>query len=107
MLRVEQVPACGLELAWLDPAAFINPLKRPGGAVLQGVAPGKVAVASDDAVSHPMFERLLRVKSCVYAAEDHSCSSFAGQATDTISSERVTGMDSDSHHVPRFNCGRV
>jgi hypothetical protein len=107
MLRIEQIPARRLELAWLDPASFVNPLKRSGRMVRKGLAPGDVAVPANDAVSHAMFKRLLGVQSRMYAPEDYSCSSFAGQSADMISSQRVTSMDPNSHRVARFNCRRV
>src|SRR4029079_2195068 len=76
-------------------------------AIGQHLRPCDVAVAFHHRVRAAALEGFLRIESGVDAAEDHEGSAFPHHAAESVSAQRISGMNPDSDDVARLNPQRI
>jgi hypothetical protein len=83
----------------VDASAFVDPLGRALGAVVESMLPGEVAVAFDYGVCASQFKSFARIQSRVNAAEDDPGSALSEKPPEGIAPERIAGVNADAGDV--------
>jgi hypothetical protein len=84
-------------------ASVVNAFGPASDAILDHTRPNQVAISTNDGMSFTLFMGFLRKQCGVNASKNHPCAATSCLPADLITSQCVSGVQSDPDYIAKLN----